>query len=157
MPCMSLLPLLCSGVLLYSSGSVVPWLHMSPHNICAVRLVIYVVRSVHFSWETCQCIHSWIRGRFFWSAVHHNYIQGIFLQISSLPSRLLSPSAAPEFWGGVVRAASQHILFQNHQLSRKIGWASFMAPETRCCGWFIVARLINLCMQQIIVYPAWLR
>ena len=28
-------------------GSVVLWLHMSPHNVCALRAVIFLVRSVH--------------------------------------------------------------------------------------------------------------
>ena len=102
-------------------GSVVLWLHMSPHDVCAVRAMIWVVGSIHNSWATCLCIHSWISGRFSWLAIHHNYMQGLLLRIPSLPSWLLSRSYAPGFWGDVVRAAFQYIQCQNYPLSRQIG------------------------------------
>ena len=94
---------------------------MLPHNICVVRAVICLVGIVHISWATCLCIHSWICGRFYWRADGHNYRQGLFLWIPSLPSRLLSRSSAPGFWGDVVCADFQHILCQNYPLSRQIG------------------------------------
>ena len=97
---------------------------MSPHYVCAVRDVVCVVGGVHIWWATCLCIHSCICGRFSWSAIQYNSIQGRSLQISSIPSRLLSSSAAPGFWGDVVRAASQDIQWQNHSLYRKIGWGA---------------------------------
>ena len=105
-------------------GSVVLWLHMSPHNVCALRAVIFLVRSVHILWAPCLCIHSFICVRLSWCAIHHNSMQGPFLRISSLPSWLLYRSSALGFWGDVVRAAFQHIRSQNHPLSRKIGWGA---------------------------------
>ena len=67
---------------------------------------------------------SWIFGRFYWLAVHHNSMQGLFLQISPLPSRLGYRSSAPGFWGDVLRAAFRNILWRNHPLSRQIGWGA---------------------------------
>ena len=104
--------------------SVVIWLHMSPHDVCAVRAVLCLFGSVHISWSTCLCIHSWIGGRFSWRAVHHNSMQGLFLQTFTLTSRLLSRSSAPWSWGDVVRADFRHIQCQNHPLLRKIGWGA---------------------------------
>ena len=110
-------------------GSVIIWLHMSPHDVCAVRAVVCVVGGVHILWDTCICIHSWICGRFSWSAVHHNYMQDIFLPISSPPSRLLSPSASPVFLGYVVHVASQHIWCRNNPLSRQTGWGAIYGAK----------------------------
>ena len=49
-------------------------------------------------------------------------MQCLFLQISSITSRLLSLSAALGIWGDVVCAASRHIWCWNQPLSRQIGW-----------------------------------
>ena len=97
---------------------------MSPHDVFAVRAVLCLFGSVHISWSTCLCIHSWICGRFSWRAVHHNSMQGLFLRIHSLPSRMLSRSSAPGFWGDIVSSAFRHIRCQNNPQSRKIGWGA---------------------------------
>ena len=97
---------------------------MLPHDVCAVRAVIFLVGSFHISWATFICIHSWICGSLSWRAIHHNYRQGLFLRISSLPSRLLSRISGPVFWGDVVHADFWHIWFRNHPLSRQIGWGT---------------------------------
>ena len=119
---MRLVPSLSSGRLLSSSGVSCPLATYVTSRFCAARAVICVVRSVHISWATCICIHSWICRRFSCRAVHHNSMQGTFLQIYPLPSGLLSRSAAPGFWGDVVHASYQHIRCQNHQLSIQIVW-----------------------------------
>ena len=51
-------------------------------------------------------------------------MQGLFLIIYPLPSRLLSRSAAPVFWGYVVRAYFWNIWYRSHPLSRQIGWGA---------------------------------
>ena len=124
MPWIRLAPSLSSAGLVYSSGvscSLVPYV---TSHFCVVRAVIWVVGGVRIWWATWICIHSWICGRFPWSVVQYNSVQDRSLQIYSLPSWMLSCSAAPGFWGDVVRAASQNIRCRNHKLSRKIGWGT---------------------------------
>ena len=121
MPWMRLLPCLYSAGLVSSSGVSCSWTHISLHDVCEMRAVVCVVGGVHIWWSTCLCIHSWICGRFYWSSVQYISIHGLSPLISSLPSRMLSHSAAQGFLVDVVRAASWHIWCQNNPLSRQIG------------------------------------